>query len=512
MPQADAPTMWLLLERRVEQTPDLVMAVNDRGLSVTFAGFYERVLTAAAGLAELGVTAQSRVSWMLPTWQESLVLAVALARIGASQNPILPIYRERETGFIVDQCGATHLVVPPLWRGFDYGHLADRIASSRPRLSALVVDRALPAGDSAALSSIEPPTDPDAVRWVFYTSGTTSDPKGARHSDATLIAAAQGMTERLDVTATDRNALVFPITHIAGPIWIAASLLTGCANLLAEVFDPLPTSDFLAREGVTLAGPGAAFHNGYLAAQRRHPDQPQFPTVRCCTCGGAPRPPHLHETVKKEIGGAGVLSSWGLTEAPILTFGSYTDSDEQLAVTEGRPVEGATVIAVDAAGAELPPGSEGELVVSARQLMHGYVDESLNAAAFDSQGRFRSGDLGVVDAGGYIRITGRKKDVIIRNGENISAKEVEDLLHEHPRVADVAVVGLPSPVTGELACAVIQPTRPGDELGLDEVQQYLRSAGLRIQAIPERLEHRAQLPRDPSGKVLKRVLRMEYQK
>jgi acyl-CoA synthetase (AMP-forming)/AMP-acid ligase II len=201
-----------------------------------------------------------------------------------------------------------------------------------------------------------------------------------------------------------------------------------------------------------------------------------------------------------------------LTEAPILTFGTYTDSDDQLAVTEGRPVEGATIIAVDAAGDELPPDSEGELVVSARQLMHGYVDESLNAAAFDAQGRFRTGDLGVVDANGYVRITGRKKDVIIRNGENISAKEVEDLLHEHPRVADVAVVGLPSPVTGELACAVIQPTRPGDELGLDEVQQYLRSAGLRIQAIPERLEHRAQLPRDPSGKVLKRVLRMEYQK
>jgi cyclohexanecarboxylate-CoA ligase len=231
--------------------------------------------------------------------------------------------------------------------------------------------------------------------------------------------------------------------------------------------------------------------------------------LRCCPCGGSPRSPDLHQTVKTELGGAGILSAWGLTEAPILTMASYTDSDERLAWTEGRAVAGAVVVAVGESGQDLPPGSEGELVVSAVQLMVGYVDESLNAAAFDASGRLRTGDLGVVDSDGYVRITGRKKEIIIRNGENISAKEVEDLLHQHPQVADVAVIGLPSPLTGELACAVVQSVHHEEPLQFAEMQRFLRAAGLRNQALPERLEHRRSLPRGPEGKVLKRALRAE---
>jgi cyclohexanecarboxylate-CoA ligase len=505
------PTIWSLLEQRVSQTPDGLTAVDERGSRLTFREFHERVLAVAAGLRDAGISSSSTVSWMLPTWQESLVLTMALARLGATQNPIIPIYRQREVDFIVEQIDARHLFVPSQWRGFDYAEMAAEIASARPALHVHVADRTLPTGDPASLASVPPPGSADEVRWLFFTSGTTASPKGAKHSDRTLIAAARGLADRLQITATDRSALVFPVTHIAGPIWIVASLLTGACNLLVEKFDVEASSEFLAREGVTLAGPGASFIAGYLTAQRRDPQTPLFPAVRCCPCGGAPRPPHLHEAAKRELGGAGVLSAWGLTEAPIVTCATYDDTEECKALFEGGPVDGATVVAVDEKGTELPAGAEGELVVSAPQLMLGYVDEALNSEAFDGLGRLRTGDLGVVDADGYVRITGRKKDVIIRHGENISAKEVEDLLHDHPRVADVAVVGLPHPATGEIACAVVQLVEPHDRLELQEVQDFLRAAGLRNQALPERLELRDELPRDPSGKVVKRVLRAQYE-
>jgi acyl-CoA synthetase (AMP-forming)/AMP-acid ligase II len=506
---SDPVGLWALVEERAAATPDLLMAEDEAGRRVTFGEYREWALRVAAGLSASGVTQDSVVTWILPTWHESLVLAAALARIGATQNPIIPIYRHREVSFVVSQIGSTHLVVPSVWRGFDYAAMAAEIAEGQPGLQVLVADHDLPTADPAAIDSLPSRTSPTDDTWRFFTSGTTASPKGARHSDATVIAAAHGLAERLEVTAADRNSLVFPVTHIAGPIWLAVSLLTGCANLLVETFEPLASSDFLASRGLTFAGPGAAFQMGYLQAQRRQADVPLFADIRCCPCGGSPRSPELHGLVKSELGGAGILSAWGLTEAPILTVASYTDSDEQKAWTEGTAAPGAVVVAVDDAGEDLPAGAEGQLVVTAEQLMYGYVDEALNAEAFDARGRFRTGDLGVVDADGYVRITGRLKEVIIRNGENISAKEVEDLLHQHPRVADVAVIGLPSETTGELACAIVQPADPDQPLDFADMQDFLRAAGLRNQALPERLVHRPVLPRGPEGKVQKRALRAE---
>ncbi|HYA67992.1 MAG TPA: AMP-binding protein, partial [Acidimicrobiales bacterium] len=314
------------------------------------------------------------------------------------------------------------------------------------------------------------------------------------------------LAEAMHVEEGDRYALVFPFAHIGGIILLHSGLHAGFAQLLDEAFDPATTPQFLAREGVTHAGTGTPFHLAYLAAQRADPGRRLFPKLKCCPGGAAPKPPTLHEQVKRELGGVGIISSWGLTEAPILTCSGFDDPDDKLATTEGRPLPGVELRVVTTDGSLAPVGIEGELQAKALQVTTGFVDPSQDAAAF-ADGWLRTGDLGVIDDEGFVRITGRLKDVIIRNGENISAKEVEDLLFTHPKVADAAVVGVPDDRTGERVCAIVE-TEPGVEpLAFVEMTEYLRERGLRSQAVPERLEFIDALPRNPAGKITKQVLR-----
>ncbi|MGZ6515890.1 MAG: class I adenylate-forming enzyme family protein, partial [Actinomycetota bacterium] len=229
--------------------------------------------------------------------------------------------------------------------------------------------------------------------------------------------------------------------------------------------------------------------------------------VRCFPGGGAPKPPQLHYDMRKEMG-APIVSGYGLTESPILTMASVDDADDALAHTEGRAMRDVElrVVTLDEKVAGI--GEEGEIRAKAPQLMRGYLDPTLDPDAFDEEGFFRTGDLGKLDADGNVTITGRLKDIIIRKGENISAKEVEDLLYQHPRVADVAVIGLPDAVSGEIACAVVA-LKEGT-LNLREIGEFLKDKGLRMQAIPERLEVVEALPRNPSGKALKQDLKKKY--
>jgi cyclohexanecarboxylate-CoA ligase len=247
----------------------------------------------------------------------------------------------------------------------------------------------------------------------------------------------------------------------------------------------------------------------YLAAQRAAPGGSIFPHVRSYPGGGAPKPPQLHHDLKEEIGGVGIVSGYGLTEAPIVVMATTEDPDQKLADTEGRPTPGVELIVVALDGSRAGPGIEGEIRLKGPQVIRGYLDPSLDADAFDAEGYFRSGDLGVVDADGFVTITGRLKDVIIRHGENISAKEVEDLLYEHPAVADVAVIGLPDPKTGERACAVVA-VAAGQTFDFAEMGEYLRSRGLRVNAVPEQLELVEAVPRNPAGKILKHTLRERF--
>ena len=506
----EAPNLWELVLRRADETPTGVMAVAPDGRQLTFAEFRDRSERVAAALhRDHGIGPGSMVSWQLPTWLETIVVFGALRRLGAVQNPLLPIYRERELAFVVGQARPEVLIVPGTWAGFDHERLAGDVCRDVPT-AVLVMEGELPQTSASDL-----PEAPDEdmcsaqapTRYVYYTSGTTAVPKGARHGDRTLWAAAATLAGGLEVSPDDRCALVFPFAHIAGGVHVWMALATGARMLLDDQFTAQSTVPFLRDQRVTLAGSGTYFHQVYLDVQRGLPEGRRlFPEVRAFPGGGATKPPSLHGEVKAALGGAGVVSGYGLTEAPIVTMGHVDDDDVSLATTEGRPGPHAQIRITDREGRDRPVGEEGEIRVRAPQVMTGYLDPTHDADAFDADGWLRTGDLGHLDERGFLTVTGRLKDVIIRKGENISAKEVEDVLFEHPSVADVALVGLPDDDRGEMACAVVVPaggTRPG----LADLQAHLDGAGLTTRKWPERLELVTELPRNSSGKVLKDVLR-----
>ncbi len=507
-------TLWEVLHQRVASTPDALLFVDESGRRMTFSQFEVAAERAAAGLAGGGIGVGSVVSWILPTRIEAFVLMAALSRLEVVQNPIIPIYREREIAHILSEADVDVMIVPSAWRDVDYVGIVRSIAATRggrPRVLAL--DGPLPEADPADLPPLSGPvpggTTPPA-RWIFYTSGSTGKPKGARHSEVGIVSVARGMAQHLDMGPDDRNGLAFPAAHIGGPINLLSSLVSGCAHILIEAFEPRSAVATLRREGVTMAGSGTAFHLGYLSVQREQPDTPIFPRLRCCPGGGAPKPPNLHYEVKKELGGVGIVSGWGLTEAPVLTMACPTDPDEKLATTEGRPLPGVDVRVVSADGRAAAPGESGELRVRAPQMMVGYVDGVLDEEAFDEQGYLRTGDLGRVDREGYVTVTGRLKDVIIRKGENISAQEVEDLIHLHPDVADVGCIGLPDERTGERACAVIEVLPGAPAPSLSDLRAHLSSHGLRTQAMPEQIEVVDEVPRNAAGKIDKAGLKVRF--
>jgi acyl-CoA synthetase (AMP-forming)/AMP-acid ligase II len=226
--------------------------------------------------------------------------------------------------------------------------------------------------------------------------------------------------------------------------------------------------------------------------------------------GGAAKPPEVHYEVRDEIGGRGVVHGYGMTEVPMISNGSPTDTDEQLANTDGKPVEGADVRIVTLDGHAAEPDEEGEVRVKGPMVFHGYTDPTLTADAFDADGYFRTGDLGKLRADGHLTLTGRLKDVIVRKGENISAKEIEDLLYTHPKVIEVAVIGLPDATRGERVCAVVQLAEGERALTLEEVVDFCKAAGLMTQKIPEQVEIRRDWPRAGTGKIVKKELRDEY--
>jgi acyl-CoA synthetase (AMP-forming)/AMP-acid ligase II len=437
----------------------------------------------------------------------------ALARLGAVQNPIIPILRDAEVGHIVGQVGADLVITPAVWRGFDHAAMARRIAEAHGA-RVLVVDHtgagpgdlALPRVDPSLLGPVEQ-SEGDEVRWVYYSSGTTSVPKGARHSDRSVMAGSNGMVEQVGVQTDDVFPLAYPITHIGGHTFVTTQLRVGCAVVLIEQFDAQRSPLVMAEHGATLLGSAVPFFHAYLEAQRVHGAERLFPRLRFGMSGGAPSPPELHQEVKRILGGAGVISGWGLTEFPIATEASPTDSDQVLAETVGRATRDVSIRVVGADGSDQPPGSEGELRLRGPQMFHGYVDPTLDAEAFDEQGWFATGDLGVVDADGLVRITGRIKDIIIRNAENISATAVENVLHLHPGIQDVAVVGIPDPRTGERCCAAVVAAAGQPALSLADIAAHCRAQGLADQRIPERLDVFESLPRNAMGKLLKQEIR-----
>ena len=507
------PTFWDLAVRAADERPEAPVVSDDHGRSLNRTQLREAAEAAAAALSARGVGAGTVVSWQLPTSLEAAVLLLALTRIGAVQNPLIPILREREVSFITRQVGTELLVVPEEWRGFQHGAMARELADT-VGLAVLEVDLhdlgaagtpqelRLPTGDPADLA---PHAPLDGPSWIYYSSGTTADPKGARHTDASIMASANALLDLMGLGEGDVYPIPWPITHIGGASVLAASLRGGLHLVLFEAFDPATTPGRMARYEPTVLGTAVPFFRAYLDAARTADDQPLFPSLRFGCFGGAPVPAEIHDEMRAMFD-VPLVGSWGLTEFPNATSATPTDSLEIVSTSVGRPASGVSVRAVDAEGDVCGPEREGELQLQGPQSFAGYVDATLDEAAIDASGWFHTGDLGTIDADGNVRITGRLKDIVIRNAENISVVEVEELLYRHPDVADAAVLGVPDPRTGERVVAVVV-LRDGRQVELTDIREHCRLQGLAVQKCPEQLEVVDALPRNAMGKVLKQELR-----
>jgi acyl-CoA synthetase (AMP-forming)/AMP-acid ligase II len=508
-----ARTMWELVDRRAQLSPDHPLLIAEDGETVTSGQFRDRAERVAAGLHDMGITTGSVVSWQLPTRIETVVLSIALARLGAVQNPIIHLYREREVGFALRQVGAELFVIPSTWRNTDFVAIAEgALAGAASRPTILTIEGGLPEGDPEVLPPPPEGTAPEEapIRWVYYTSGSTADPKGVQHTDQTLIAGGWGLARALDMGPDDVGSIAFPFAHIAGPDYLVTMLSMGFPAILVEAFSAPDLLPVFREHGATMVGGSTAFYVAYLGEQRKTPTEPILPSLRLMSGGGAAKPPEVHYEVRDEIGGRGVVHGYGMTEVPMIANGSPHDTDEQLANTDGKPVEGADVRIVTLDGRPAGPDEEGEVRVKGPMVFHGYTDPSLDVEAFDEDGYFRTGDLGRLRADGHLNLTGRLKDVIVRKGENISAKEIEDLLYTHPEVVEVAVIGLPDATRGERVCAVVQLAEGSTGLELADLVSFCREAGLMTQKIPEQVELRTEWPRAGTGKIVKKSLRDEY--
>jgi acyl-coenzyme A synthetase/AMP-(fatty) acid ligase len=504
-----AGSFWELVTARAAASGDASMLIDASGHVVSFTDFKDYSERMAATLAAQGIGPGSRVAWQLPTRTSTVILMAALARLGAVQAPVIPIYRERETGAAVATAGAEFMLVPGTWRGFDYAAMAAGLPTA-PKV--LVMGEAVP---PASVNAGSLPGPASSAEWVYFTSGSSGLPKGARHTDATLLAAAYGWTSqgRAGEFPDDVGSMAFPVAHVGGIMYVMAQLMSGFPIVLAEVFDAA-TVDVFRRLGVTMGGGSTVFYTALLTAQRAFAsaagaaDARVLPSLRILKGGGAPCPPGVFWSVREEMG-VTVAHDYGMTEVPMICVSSPRDTDEQLANSDGRPIPGNEVRIVDDT-VVLPAGADGEIQVRGAAVCHGYTDPSLDAQAFTPDGWFRTGDRGRLRPDGHMEVTGRTKDLIIRKGEKIAPLELETLLIQHPAVAEVAVLGLPDAERGERVCAVLTLRSGADAPSLAEVTAFLRAAGLMPQKLPEQVEIVSALPRTGLGKVAKIALRDKF--
>ena len=491
--------------------------LGDRAMVIegaTRLGFDEvarRAGAVAGGLAGLGVSPGDAVAVQLPNWHETVVTLLAVARLGAVAVPILPIQRERELAFILQRTNARVAVVPGRYRDCDHRALLARLRAALPALDAVVVvrDDALPGmralDDVTAPAPDAPRVSADTIALVMFTSGTTAEPKGVLHSHQTLLAEVHSLAAVHGIDADDTVLMPSPLTHVSGlvhAVLVPATL--GSRAVLMPRWDPGEALRLIAAERVTYMVGAPTF----LRDLAHHPDlaRADVSSFRLFSCGGADVDPAVVAEAARRLGCV-AKRVYGSTEFPTITTTGPDDPPARRVDSDGRPIGAAELRLVDDDGAAVGPGREGEILARGPDCCLGYLDATLTAEAFTADGWFRTGDLGTVDAAGYLRITGRKKDIIIRKGENISAREVEDLVATHPAVAEVAVVGLPDAAAGEIACAALR-LRPGAPApALDDLTRHLLAHGLSKRKLPERLVVVADFPRTASGKVSKRALR-----
>jgi acyl-CoA synthetase (AMP-forming)/AMP-acid ligase II len=479
-----------------------------RSSAVTLGELHRDSLRVAGGLAELGVGPGTRVAVWVPNWVEGAHAYQAVAMLGATIVPIIHIYGPSEVGFILRQSGAEVLVMPGRWRTIDYRERFERIADV-PALRHVVLigdegpDGAVPWERIAASDPIDGLRggDPDEVCLLIYTSGTTAEPKGVQHTTNTLVAEIRTTAAALG-SEGGVGLAAFPAGHIAGVLGVLRMFLLGGTTVLMDAWDAELAARLVHEHRVESTAGAPFFLSTMLdAAEATGYD---LSSIRNYMVGAASVPAALVE--RADAAGIPVYRGYGSSEHPVITTGVPSDPIAKRAGTDGRLTPGNEIRLLDGDDREVPIGGEGEIVSRGPELFVGYTDAALDVDAFLPGGWFRTGDIGRLDEDGYLTITDRKKDVIIRGGENIASKEVEDILATHPAVAESAAVGRPDDRYGEQVAVFVQ-LRPGAALTLDDVRAHFAAAGVAKQKTPEHLELVGELPRSMSGKVRKVDLR-----
>jgi cyclohexanecarboxylate-CoA ligase len=504
--------------RRARHAPDgvAVIAVDAAGCdrALTWAELWDRSGRAAATLLSFGVQPGDAVAYQLPNRLEFLTLTLGALRIGAVCEPLMPIFRERELRFMLAESAAPVLIVPGRFRGHDHGQMAHELSVELGAIRGLIVlDDDEPASfeahgsDDAAIGARRP--QPSAIAQLLFTSGSTGEPKGVLHRHEVLDRAADAHIAHFGLSSDDVIYIPSPLAHQTGwlyGMWIAWRL--GAIQVIQESWDPETAFDAIGRHGVTFTQAATPFLADLVrVAEDRGRVRSARNPLRMFVATGAAIPRDLarraRDVLDAEVGGG-----FGTTES-CMGSGFVPGADDERAWTsDGVALANVSLRVVDDDGRELPPETEGNFEIGTDTLFAGYLNRPRDtAAAITDDGWYRPGDLATLDADGYVRITGRVKDVINRGGEKVPVAEIEQLLYEHPAVAEVAIVAMADDRLGERACAFVVLVDGESGLEFEEMQAYLDGRRVAKPYWPERLELVSELPRTPSGKIQKFVLR-----
>lgn len=508
------------LARNLEIRPDRIAFIAYRSGEANPAPLTYRELDARADaiaglLVSLGVGKGDVVAYQLPNWWQFVAIHLAAMKIGAIVNPLMPIFRQRELAFMLGHGEAKVVFIPKTFRGFDYEAMFAGMANDIPCVrNVVVIGGEGPNAFDAMVAPFAGKPVPAAARAgragaddvieILYTSGTTGEPKGVMHTSNTLFSNLDPYARRLGLSASDVVLMASPMAHQTGFIYgLMMPILLGCPGVLQDVWDAGRAAEIVEREGVTFTMASTPFLADLTNAAERNPAA--FASLRIFLAAGAPIPRVLVRRAT-DLLGAKILSAWGMTENGAVTVTKLDSPPEKVFESDGCCLPGMEIRVVGADGAPAEANEEGCLQVRGCSNFVGYLKRP-QWNATDAQGWFDTGDLARIDADGYVRITGRSKDIIIRGGENIPVVEIEGLLYRHPAVAEAAIVAMHDERLGERACAFVV-ARPGaGPLALKDVADFLAAQNVARNYMPERLEVVDELPKTPSGKIQKFRLR-----
>ena len=497
--------------------PDKIAVVDNHGASYTYSALDHAASCLANWMLAKGIESGDRIAFQLPGWCEFTVIYLACLKIGAVSVPLLPSWREAELVWVLNKCQAKMFFAPTLFKQTRPVDLILPLQNQLPQLQQIVgVDKLAPATSSLSLSQIIADNTPlttaitthgDELAAVLFTSGTEGLPKGVMLTHNNILASERAYCARLNLTWQDVFMMPAPLGHATGFLHgVTAPFLIGARSVLLDIFTPAACLALLEQQRCTCMLGATPFVYDLLNLLEKQPAD--LSALRFFLCGGTTIPKKVARECQQR--GIKLLSVYGSTESSPHAVVNLDDPLSRFMHTDGYAAAGVEIKVVDDARKTLPPGCEGEEASRGPNVFMGYFDEpELTARALDEEGWYYSGDLCRMDEAGYIKITGRKKDIIVRGGENISSREVEDILLQHPKIHDACVVAMPDERLGERSCAYVVLKAPHHSLSLEDVVAFFSRKRVAKYKYPEHIVVIEKLPRTASGKIQKFLLRKD---